>query len=282
MKSPYPPLPNTRRVQLELNDGLRLELLGHVKGGSPETGFTGTRHRHTFWEIIYIKQGRGHYQYGTRKVPVESGDLFLFEPQVFHQLKGDKAVEMAQLYVGFSIPVSSKGSWKPAATLPKISDLPSVKRMRPEVDVLYSACANADESGLNAQRGLALKVIAALVEALSPAPKKRKRSNHERLDALAENAQRFLETNLDRNVSVEELAASFYLSPHYFGNCFKSATGKSVKEFHHAARMAKAAELLREKRLNISEIAQQLGFETVHYFSRRFKEFFKVAPTQFR
>ena len=279
MKSPYPPTLNARRVQLELNDGLRLELLGHL---ASEPGFSGTRHRHAFWEVIYVHSGRGHYVYGKKKIPFAAGDCFLFEPGVFHRVYCDQSEPMTQLYVGFAVAGNSKSPWKPGVELPKLTNLSCGPQARRELALLYAACAKSQESGLNQQRGAVLRVIAWLIETLSNHSKSTTTARPDRSAALAGNARRYLDEHLDRHVTVEEIAESFYLSPHYFGNLFKSATGLSVKEYHHAARMAKAAELLREGNLNISEIAQALGFETVHYFSRRFKEFYRVAPTKFR
>jgi YesN/AraC family two-component response regulator len=61
----------------------------------------------------------------------------------------------------------------------------------------------------------------------------------------------------------------------------KIITGLSVKEFIRIFRLEKAAELLTTTSHNISEIAYQVGFSSVAYFSSPFSQYFKISPTRY-
>ena len=59
-------------------------------------------------------------------------------------------------------------------------------------------------------------------------------------------------------------------------------TGKTPIEFIRAIRLKHAAKLLRETRLNISEVAYQVGFNNPKYFTKYFKEEFGMLPSVYQ
>lgn len=56
------------RIQIEANDFVKIEIIGYVKSEPESTCFL---HRHPFWEIIYIKEGRGTHQIGNASIPAD-------------------------------------------------------------------------------------------------------------------------------------------------------------------------------------------------------------------
>jgi two-component system, response regulator YesN len=62
---------------------------------------------------------------------------------------------------------------------------------------------------------------------------------------------------------------------------FQKAVGESFKSYLTHVRMEKAKQLLLEGELYIYEIADQVGYSHVHYFTRQFKRFFHASPTEF-
>lgn len=62
----------------------------------------------------------------------------------------------------------------------------------------------------------------------------------------------------------------------------KAATGLSPVDLIKSIRLEASAKLLRESRMNISEIAQQVGFSSRSYFARNFKEAYGISPTEYQ
>lgn len=63
---------------------------------------------------------------------------------------------------------------------------------------------------------------------------------------------------------------------------FKKETGVTLKQYHRNTRLQKAAILLAETNLPISQIAMQVGFYDQNYFSRQFRAHYKCTPSQYR
>ncbi len=82
--------------------------------------------------------------------------------------------------------------------------------------------------------------------------------------------------------SASELEQEFFLSYKYMAAVFKRETGTTMQKFHGALRMNEAARLLRSTLLPVGEIAGQVGYGDMLYFSRCFHQFFGVSPTEYR
>ncbi|OPH53268.1 DNA-binding response regulator [Paenibacillus ferrarius] len=87
---------------------------------------------------------------------------------------------------------------------------------------------------------------------------------------------------LDQALTLKEEADRFDFSPNYLGQLFKEATGQTFHEYLAALRMEKAGELLRNPKLRIYEVAYQVGYRYMPYFSKQFKETYLMTPVEFR
>jgi two-component system response regulator YesN len=88
--------------------------------------------------------------------------------------------------------------------------------------------------------------------------------------------------HLSSNVSLRDVANQFSFSPNYLGQLFKEETGINFSEYIVKLRMEKASDLLKNSKLKIYEVADQVGYRYMPYFSRQFKETFGMTPMEFR
>lgn len=82
-------------------------------------------------------------------------------------------------------------------------------------------------------------------------------------------AREILNQDLDKKISIETVAKRMGLSHDRFGKVFRSALGISPKEYRITQRIEKACKLLMTKSIKLT--ANELGYESVYYFSRQFK-----------
>jgi len=84
------------------------------------------------------------------------------------------------------------------------------------------------------------------------------------------------------DLSVEDLASHLGMSRVRLYKKLKQITGKTPIEFIRVMRLKRAAQLLRESQLNVSEIAYQTGFNNPKVFSKYFKEEFGILPSVYQ
>lgn len=82
--------------------------------------------------------------------------------------------------------------------------------------------------------------------------------------------------------SVADLASGLNISARYLSDLLKVETGKTAIDLIHIALINEAKNRLRKKDKTVSEIAYDLGFENMSYFSRLFKKETGMLPTAFK
>ena len=262
------------RLHLEPERQIRLEMAGLVN--CPK-GWRGKPHSHPFWEFIFIGNGEGVMQMPNRIIPLRAGDLLLIPPLEAHQFVNTGREKVENLYVGFGFEGRSPTALDGPVRLEPLGEL-LLAGLR---ELAQAFKGQRPESALRNQ-ALSFEILYRLLDLIQGHPDLAPGLSLDREQILADKACKFLESNVHRTISVEEVAAKFFLSPHYFSKRFKAETGLGIKEWHNRARMEKAVELLRDPTLSVTEVAGKLGFGNVNYFTNRFRESFGIPPTEMR
>jgi AraC-like DNA-binding protein len=89
-------------------------------------------------------------------------------------------------------------------------------------------------------------------------------------------------SNLYANLSINELADLCHLSTSSFKRQFKASFGSSPKKYISEKKIARAAELLKSNEQRISDIAYEVGFDSLATFNRNFSKIYSKSPTEYR
>lgn len=92
----------------------------------------------------------------------------------------------------------------------------------------------------------------------------------------------YIDSNLDKRLTLDQVSSKVYLSDYYFSKLFKRETGLSFSVYLNARKIQKAMLLLKESDKSINDISDSLGFTRLSYFSQTFKKYTGVAPTKYR
>ncbi|ELA81951.1 TPA: helix-turn-helix transcriptional regulator [Enterococcus faecium] len=92
----------------------------------------------------------------------------------------------------------------------------------------------------------------------------------------------YIKNNVDNDLKVIHIANHFHLSPEYLSYQFKSVTGMSLKSFINQEKIEFSKYLLTSTDLTIIEITMMLAYTDQSYFSKVFKKYTKMSPSQYR
>jgi AraC-like DNA-binding protein len=95
------------------------------------------------------------------------------------------------------------------------------------------------------------------------------------------NLERYIKDNLDREITLTELADKVGFNKTYFVKRFKILWGMPPMQFVNNQRLEIARRLLTTTDMSVSEIAEITGFRTLHYFSRAFKHNTGISPSEY-
>jgi AraC-like DNA-binding protein len=92
----------------------------------------------------------------------------------------------------------------------------------------------------------------------------------------------YLDHSTGKEVTLDELSQLANLSKSHLCRAFKKAFGLTPIQYHVAVRLAKAKQLIRFTDLSLTSIAEELGFHSIHAFSRAFRKREGVSPSLLR
>lgn len=95
-------------------------------------------------------------------------------------------------------------------------------------------------------------------------------------------ARKYIEENFDEQISLDDAAQTVNTSVRYFCKVFKKATGFTFTDYLSRVRIEKAKNLLLNPHRRISEVAFEVGFESLSQFNRSFKRLNGKTPTEYR
>lgn len=95
-------------------------------------------------------------------------------------------------------------------------------------------------------------------------------------------AKQYVFMNIDKNISLSDIAEFIGLSSSYFSRLFSEVTGQRFIDYVTKEKIAIAMEMIRSTSLKIYEIADNVGYENVHYFSRVFRKTTGVSPMEYK
>jgi AraC-like DNA-binding protein len=87
-----------------------------------------------------------------------------------------------------------------------------------------------------------------------------------------------LEQNLASPLSLEELGKKIGCSHFYLSRIFSAQTGKTITQYLRQLRMERAAELLKSREYNVTEVSLEVGYASLSHFSAAFHETFGCCP----
>ncbi|HWQ98979.1 MAG TPA: helix-turn-helix domain-containing protein [Clostridia bacterium] len=104
----------------------------------------------------------------------------------------------------------------------------------------------------------------------------------EKANRVIAKARAFIDRNFSRDLTLEEVSREVHVSPYYFSKLFKEQTGDNFINYLTQKRVDTAKQLLADGRLNVKAICTEIGYNDPNYFSRLFKKFEGMTPTEYR
>lgn len=240
------------------------------------------RHSHPFFHFIYILNGKGKIIVNQEVIYGTKNDLILNAPGVEHEIFG--VDNLSCLDIKFSC------DEKLTAQLSRCN--PLVHNVSIEQDRLIKAIF---EEAMNEKDFyvdvINIKMLEVVFGILRNNNKKiieeniRKNVAVNNFDQPVNHEIRKILHYIDNHISdclrISDLAAMAGYNDSYFSTLFRRETGYSPNAYINQIKIEKAKEYIYYTNMNITEIAEKLGYESIHYFSKVFKKVVGMSPTYY-
>lgn len=97
-----------------------------------------------------------------------------------------------------------------------------------------------------------------------------------------EAAKRYVDSHVLERVTVQDAAAAIGITPNYLSSLFKRQLGQNFIDYVNATKVKYACTLLRNNQHLVYEVSHMLGYDNAYYFTKVFKRYMKVTPTEYQ
>ena len=244
---------------------------------------------HDFWEMVYMERENGPVpDQGGEPTTVDGvpyhmheGQLIFYPPGAFHG-GGSKAVSVCIAAFSCQSPLLYDLCGGPFDLSPALaSEFSALVRWGAEL----FECRDASSRRFIPRGAITvydLQLLKNRLESFLLALYKDRCCRGPRSDSrLLPELVYILRANLAQNMTVEDLAQSAGISVNRVKKLFREAYGCGPIHFFLNLKIEEAQKLLASSQYNVSQVADRLGFSSIHYFSRLFKEKTGLSPKEY-
>jgi len=256
-------------------------------------------HDHLFHEIVLVERGAAHHVTAEGQRRLRPGDVIFIRPRIWHAYHDTERFTI----INCLIDVKLLRQFGPTLTrAPRAFDLflkrcrdpqaesPTVLHTSPAQRAALVECLERVMAEANDQRpGWEVVTMGAAMEVIGLAARLGEGVDDDQPPLLPDRSQQavmdastILEQRFDQDVDLKHLARQVHLSPGHLSRMFSRRMGMGVIDFVHTLRCEEACRLLRFTDQSIGEIAREVGYAEVAYFSRRFRKQMNVSPREYR
>ena len=231
------------------------------------------------FQMIYITKGAGTFESASCKnITIGEGTVFFLFPGEWHRYKPEQLTGWDSYWVGFK----GKFAENLVANGYLSVNKPVVKvGYNEEIVSLYQRILEAG----NEERSGYQQYISGIVMHLLGYVHYRAKDNHYEDKSIVQKidkARVIIREQINTNISPEVIASALNMTYSWFRRLFKQYTGLAPAQYIALLRLQLAKELLSASAKSVKEIAVEMNYESVDYFSTQFRRQTKMTPTQYR
>ena len=231
------------------------------------------------FQMIYITKGSGTFESASCKnVAIGEGTVFFLFPGEWHRFKPEQLTGWDSYWVGFK----GKFAENLVANGYLSVNKPVVKvGYNEEIVSLYQRIL---EAGNEERSGYQQYISGIVIHLLGYVYYRAKDSHYEDKSIVQkiDKARVLIREQINFNISPEMIAQELIMTYSWFRRLFKQYTGLAPAQYIAQLRLQRAKELLSTSAKSIKEIAVEMNYESVDYFSTQFRRQTKMTPTQYR
>ena len=256
---------------------------------------------HDFWEFIYVDKGVVELTAGTECMQLQQNEIFFHEPNEFHTVHIGEKLAPNAVIVSFSCQdeimhylkhrkltigqqerdILGKIIFEAKQCFDCRLDDPYLKTIPLKQSTLIGT---RQSLFLYLEQFLILMLRKLSSPNLQTAPSysydglSTKQANDAQLFA---EIVKYIQKNIQTNIDINSLCEIFSISRSRLQKLFKRCCNLGVIEYASYLKIEQAKEMIRSKNHNFTQIAEELGYSSIHYFSRQFKKVSKMTPSEY-
>jgi len=245
-------------------------------------------HKHSFYEIIWIEEGKSLQVIDFREYEMSRGSLFFISPGQVHRFEEWKRVKGGSILFTGDFFLQNHGNREQLFELIFLDNVYFQPDLRPDKksfsEIIRTIHLIAEEKK---RPDPTPSILQSYLHILMAQIKRCVESDPSNIVArpyllLFKQFQRLLETHFPENLTPGSYAGRLHITPHHLNHVVKQVTGKTATEVIRERSVLEAKRLFMYSDLSVTEIAAQLNYFDSSYFAKIFKAATGMSPSEFR
>ncbi len=244
------------------------------------------RHRQFVYEITYVASGIGHICIRDKWYVANQGSVFIHRIGDIHEMQGDKTSDFRYFYLGFDfkdtdspVPGKLKAFFDDDANV-MVKEAPGVQEAFLR---LFNEAITQDFFTETLVEGHIHDLLVHVYRAFSQQKYLVYHAENEQgsCEKLVYDVVNYIDLNMDSMKKLTELSDIFGYSYSHIAKQFTEMMGESLQKYFMRRRFELAGEHLCEG-LSVTEVAERMGYQSIHAFSRAFRQQMGMTPSAYK
>lgn len=233
-----------------------------------------------FNRFYYITEGEGCLEIGGAKYYPRPGQLVVMPggiPQSYYSINDNT---FTKYWCHFTSNIGDLNLFQ-VLDLPYFIEVGDPKQLTSLFQSLINHSQSRELSSALMQKAVLLEIISLYIDQTVQGNYELQPLNEDSQIHKIDTVMRYMERNIHRSLTVQEMAEQIHFHPHYFIRFFHELVGLSPIQYVRKLKMDRSMYVLTATDKPVSEIASEVGME-LYYFSRIFKKHTGLSPTEYR
>ena len=253
---------------------------------------------HDFWELICVDRGEIDAVAGDRRLTLKKGNILFHKPNEFHNVLTNGKVSPSLVVIGFECHSPAIKSFEDQLMSVQDTEKKLLAQIIVEARNTFDGRLDdpyQEELIFNSEPltfGSA-QLISHYLEQLIIHLYRRYfsyslpvRSSRFLAEASSGNDTynrivRYMEEHLGERMTIDRICRDNLVGCSQLQKLFRDTKGCGVIEFFSMMKIDTAKQMIRDNQLNFTQIADRLGYNSIHYFSRQFKQITSMTPSEY-
>ena len=240
------------------------------------TNYNFSGEKHSYWELTYVDKGELLTTIDGVSYHLKQGDLIFYAPMQFHTQSTFEKISSSYLTINFKMNFNHADLLCNKIFSLKRDSYFIVTKLIEELsnDNLYS-----NDLSLCYLKQLIIQMLRLNNSHFHSKPTTHMQQTYE--NELLNDILLYIDDNIYEKISVSTLCDHFCISTSMLHSLFRKNMNNTAKNYINELKLSKSKELIRNSTHTLSEISEMLGFSSIHYFSKKFKSYFNISPTEY-
>lgn len=248
---------------------------------------------HDFWEFVYVDKGSVDICMDDKQITLKKGDIAFHQPNEFHKVStyGHTAPNLVVISFDSHSPLMDFFRCQIFKTDQKERDLLADTLIEarklfssPLGDPYLTEMTKKEDAPIGTEQLIKLHLeqfLIHLVQRYTMAEAKELEFSPQNATDIFKRVTAYMEDNISKHLTIEQICWDNMIGRTKLQKIFHTEAGIGIIDYFSKLKISAAKHMIRDGKLNFSQISEQLGYSSIHYFSRQFKKITGMSPSDY-